>query len=342
MFGNSAEAMPTDAHPLIKQRMMAKRSIFAPGHRIRVNVVAIFLNVFIPWGVFILCCGITSFWLMYAHPELAWAIISTVFVLWGASLCLAIGARRFDPDPTWFTFSALIVGIMAISGTVVGLQNFKNYSKPYFEINDLKTINGIDASFTPGKNVMDGGIFHFNAGNQIDDNRSWHFHFHNTYCVAPIITNNTAPLTQTYDFWAVGKDCCSVSASDFRCGSWGSTRSAGGVRVISSGDMGYYKLAVQQTESLYNIMAPNPIFLTWSENPAMEVEAMNQQVFKNYLVMVAFAFIASLFLVTLAACRFAWMGRGQSVYSMKFNNDPTWDQGGIQKPMDYKTHMYTA
>lgn len=342
MFGTFVEANTGDTHPLIQKRAAVKRSIFAPGHRIRMNIVAMFLNVFIPWGIFIFCCGVSSFWLMYSKPELAYALLGVVYVLCGVAFFAALGARKFDPDPTWFTYASLIMLIMAIAGTVVGKNNFNNFAKPYFEIHDLKTIIGVDTSFTPGKNVMDGGIFQFGPGNQIDDNRSWHFHYHSTYCVAPIITNNTAPLTQTYDFWAVGKDCCSVSASDFRCGSWGSARSSGGIRVMGGGDLGYYKLAVQQTESLYDIMAPNPIFLTWSENPSMEVEALNQQVFKNFLIMNAFAFVACLFLMICATVQFAFMGRGASAYDMKFNQDEAWDQGGYQKPMDYKTHAYTA
>jgi len=340
MFQNFTEA--ADMHPLIKQRLTQKRSIFTPGSRIRMNIVAMFLNVFIPWGVFMFCCGVSSFYLMYSKPELAWALIATVFVLWGISLFFALGARKFNPDPTWFTYSTLVVGIMAVAGTVIGLNNYKNFAKPYFEINDLKRIEGIDASFTPGKNVMDGGIFRFKPGNQIDDDRAWHFHYHSTYCVAPIITNRTAPLSQTYDFWAVGKDCCSVSASDFRCGSWGSTRGAGGIRVLSGGDLPYYRLAVQQSESLYDVMAPNPIFLTWSDNPVVEVESLNQMVFKNFLIMSAFAFIASLFLMTCATVQFAFIGRGATSYDTKFLNNEALDQGGYQAPIDYKTHMYTA
>merc|ERR1719253_2209539 len=146
------------------------------------------------------CCGIASFRLMYDHPELAWALLAGVFVLWAILLCGAWGARKFNPDPTWFTYAAIVVGLMATAGTLVGLRNFRDYAQPYFELQDLKRVESVDASFTPGKNVMDGGIFSFSRGNHIDDDKAWHFHYHSTYCVAPLITNNTAPLSQTYDF----------------------------------------------------------------------------------------------------------------------------------------------
>lgn len=307
------------------------------------NVVPMFLNVFVPWGVFILCCGITSFWVMYAHPTIAWGAIGMVFTFWGVTICTALFARRYEPDPTWFTFTALVVGIMAVAGTVAGVQNFNNFSKPYFEIQDLKVVQNVDASFTPGKNVMDGGIFLFGRGNHLDESRSWHFKLGSVYCVAPIITNGTAPLSQTYDFWAIGKDCCSVSASDFRCGSWGTAGQAGGIRLTaSSGDLKFYGLAVQQAESLYDIMAPHPIFLTWSAAPAEEVSSWNQQVFKNYLLMVTFALVCSMFLVTIASCSYAWIGRGASAYDTQFNDNPDWKLGGYQSQIDYSTKRYVA
>jgi len=254
----------------------------------------------------------------------------------------AFWARRFEPDPTWFSYAALAVGIMAISGTIAGLKNYKNFSEPYFQIKALKTVENIDASSTPGKNVMDGGIFSFSAGNGLDETRSWHFTYKNTYCVAPIITNGTAPLSQTYDFWAVGKDCCSTSSSDFRCGSWGLAGAGGGIRLVTGGDIKYYKLAVQQAESLFNIMAPNPILLSWSSDPVIQVSSWNQQVYKDYLLMVAFALIASFFFVTLASCSFAFIGRNKSAYAMDFNDQSNWQQGGYNKPMDYAVKSYGA
>eukprot|EP00439_Symbiodinium_sp_Y106_P075243 s846_g14.t2 len=77
--------------------------------------------------------------------------------------------------------------------------------------------------------------------------------------VAPIVGPGVStPLRQTYDFWAIGKDCCSVGASDFRCGSWGSTQAHTGLREVNEADLEYYRLAVQQAASLYDIMALGP------------------------------------------------------------------------------------
>mmetsp|Transcript_124084 Transcript_124084/g.356312 ORF Transcript_124084/g.356312 Transcript_124084/m.356312 type:complete len:338 (+) Transcript_124084:139-1152(+) len=329
--------------PLVKGH--AGRSVFTPGKRVRMNIVPMFLNVFVPWGVFVLCCGITSFWVMYAHPGVAWAAITTVLVLWLSLAGTALWARRYEPDPTWFSYSALMVLIMAIAGTLAGRSNFKSFSEHFYQIQDLKIVDRIDASYTRSSNLMDVGIFNFAPGNTLDETRSWHFKFRTLYCVAPILTNSTPPLSQTYDFWAVGKDCCSLAASDFRCGAWGSSGPAGGLRLTESdagGDMAYYRLAVQQAESLYNIDAPNPIFVTWSSNPRAEVASWNQQVFKNFVTTVLFALVCSFFSMAMATCAYAFLGRARSAYAMDFYDDETWQQGGNRKAYDMSTRMYGA
>lgn len=333
---------PSNMTPLLRHKLWNQRSVFVPGARMRMNVVPMFLNVFVPWGIFILCCGISSFYTMYAHPNIAWALISLVFMLVIISILVATFARKFDPDPTWFTFTAIAVGIMAIAGTVAGQANFDTWSRPYYEIQDLKPVRGIDASFTPGKNLMDGGLFFFKPGNRIDSTRAWHFKFKSFYCVAPIITNSSAPLNQEYSFWAVGKDCCSASSSDFRCGSWGTVGAAGGIRVTSGSDLAYYRLAVQQAESLYSILAPAPIFLTWSASPSFEVASWNAQVFKNYLVMVSFALVVTIFCVSMMSCMYAWIGRGPSVYTMdEADAGRSGAFGPIGAVADYGTKMFT-
>jgi len=301
--------------PLLRHKLMGQRSVFVPGSRMKMNVVPMFLNVFVPWAAFVLCCGISSFWTMYAHPNFAWTCITFVYMFCAFLLFVAVYMRKYDPDPTWFTYTAIAFTGMAIWGTTVGQTNFEHWSKPYYQIQDLKAIHGLDGSFTPGKNVMDGGMFFFNPGNHLDNTRSWHFKYKTNYCVAPIITNTSAPLSMEYSYWAVGKDCCSQSSSDFRCGSWGHLGAAGGIRVTGGEDLDYYRLAVQQAESLYNIMAPAPIFLTWSASPQLEVNSWNEQVFKSFLVMVTFALIASLFLVTMMTCSYSWIGRGASAYA---------------------------
>jgi hypothetical protein len=281
-----------------------------------------FMNLFLPWGIFILCCAITSFRVSYTRPLVVNLSLVIVFLIWLATALMAVHARFNNPDPTWNTYLCIAVGTSFAWGVLSGRSNFQSFEEPYLKIHDLKVITGIDASATPGENVMDAGIISFGPGNHLDALRSWHFMKKSLYCVAPIITNQSMPRGLTYDFWAVGKDCCSMSSSDFRCGSWGSVTANGGWRVMKEEDLTYYNLAVQQAESLYSIHARKPIFLNWSQNPAGDVQSWQSQAFQNFLINVGFAGVFSVFFMAMASCRFAWLGRGNYQQKNEYYDDP--------------------
>mmetsp|Transcript_527 Transcript_527/g.1766 ORF Transcript_527/g.1766 Transcript_527/m.1766 type:complete len:269 (+) Transcript_527:1-807(+) len=261
-----------------------------------------------------------------------------VFAIWLAIAYAAVVARRADPEPTWLTYAALVFGFAALSGTSCGLVNFHRYTRPFYAIQDLKVVHQLDASRELGQNLMDAGIVYFANGNHLDSKRSWHFKDRTLYCVAPITMRGAAPETQSYDFWAVGEDCCSTSASDFRCGQdWGSLNARAGIRVLDADDVVNYRLAVQQAETLYGIVAAHPIFFTWSKDPLYEVESWNEHAIKNFVYMVTLAFVVSLSAMILATCRFAWIGRAASAYAMDFYGDPDWRSAGMGRPADYGT-----
>jgi len=306
---------------LLSDRVQKPRSVLAPGARIKMNVVPMFLGVFIPWGTYIFCCGLTSFSLNYSNPSLVRGLLALVFAVWVGAILAAVWARHRNPDPTWVTYLALVVGIAAIAGTMCGEVSFSTLSGHYYRIRDLKVVSDVDASFTPGKNLLDAGIVHFAPGNHFDDLRTWHFKYGSTWCVAPLVTNRTAPLAGSYDFWIVGKDCCSHEASDFRCGAWYSARAPTGVRVVDDDDLAMYRLAVQQAQSLYDITAANPVFLTWHDDPEAEVSSWSMRAYKRYLEQVWFALACSFFAMCMATVRFSFLGRGQPACTSNLQGD---------------------
>mmetsp|Transcript_70452 Transcript_70452/g.139788 ORF Transcript_70452/g.139788 Transcript_70452/m.139788 type:complete len:341 (+) Transcript_70452:72-1094(+) len=331
---------PSEAHPLITDRFQRSRGVFSPGHRMRMNIVPVFLNAMVPVGVFVFCCAMTSIGgLMYTRPLFVKCCIALVGLCWLLSVAIAIWARWHEPDPSWFTYSAMSVGVAFLLGTFAGYTIFTYHTKPYFQLRDLKVSHGIDASRNAGMEVNDAGILHFRPGSHVDYSISWHFKSRSLYCVAPIISNTSqVPFGQTYDFWAVGKDCCSMTAADFRCGSWGHQGSTmGGIRVVDEDDAAMYRLAVKQTASLYNIMAPLPIFVEWSVNPeleALEAKRKGFRIFTNYCV---FAFICSLFSVAVALARFSFMGRGKSA---DYLDDTNWNFASFNKPIDWSVQAF--
>ncbi|CAL1155257.1 unnamed protein product [Cladocopium goreaui] len=156
--------------------------------------------------------------------------ISVIFIFWIFFVIVAFCARRYDPDPTWFTFFSILALICVIWGIVSGLANLHKYEAPYFTLLEMSVATGVNGtgvnpSVISGEDVMDAGLITFQAGSSFDATKAWHFMKGTLYCVAPILGPGVSvPMRQTYDFWAIGKDCCSITASDFRCGSWGSTQ----------------------------------------------------------------------------------------------------------------------
>merc|ERR1719221_2425605 len=153
----------------------------------------------------------------------------------------------------------------------------------------------------------------FTRGTGLDDRRSWHFVRKHIYCVAPIVSNGSAPWSGVYDFWAVGRDCCSQSDSDFRCGDWGSRGAHGAIRNMDDESALFYRLAVKQAESVYDIRSVHPIFFEWTTDPRAKVNFWKQISWHNFVFMVVVSFVVSLFALALAMCGFSFLGRSEAM-----------------------------
>lgn len=318
-------------HPLLKDRLHRSRSVFAPGMRIRMNVLPMFMNLFAPWGLFILILGVNTFSTAYKSPGVAKGVTALGVIFFVVTVLVAINRRKWDPEPSWFSYFALATGIGVFAAWGLGTDIYSRYTLPYNEINDLKVVSHMDASKERGQNVMDGGIFYFADGNAIDATRSWHFKQGSIYCVAPIIkgeAGKAVPETGSFDFWAVGKDCCSVSSSDFRCGAYDNPLARSAIRVLGEEERRFYRLAVEQSETLYGVMATHPIFFEWSQDPLAVVNSWSSKAFTIYVIAVIAGFVVALLGVSLASCRFAWIGRAESVYGEEVFDDPSYSKGG--------------
>lgn len=325
------QPQPKVMHPLIKDRLHRSRSVFAPGQRIRMNVLPMFMNIFVPWAFFISVLGLNAFWMPYSHPGGAYLLTALCIFFWLIAVLVAINRRKADPEPSWFSYFALSVGVAIFSAWALGTDIFNRYSLPYYEIKDLKVLGHVDASKERGQNVMDAGIMYFADGNTIDATRSWHFKQGSVYCVAPIIKGEPGKAvseTGSFDFWAVGKDCCAVSSSDFRCGAFANPLARSAIRVLGDEDRRMYRLAVEQAETLYGVMATHPIFFEWSQDPLAVVQSWNGKAFTTYVIAVIAAFVIALLAVSVASCKFAWLGRSDSVYGEAVYSDPDYGAGG--------------
>merc|ERR1740117_1536623 len=122
---------------------------------------------------------------------------------------------------------------------------------------------------------MDAGRMTFAKGSRLDLTKSMAFRNVDTYCVAPIVGKNETNQTRrtSYDFWAVGLNCCTGRVGDFNCGEYNNPHALSGLRVMQEEQRNFYHLAVNQAEASYGIQANHPLFFYWMQDTTAEVSA---------------------------------------------------------------------
>jgi len=328
------EPVAADMPPEVYRALHKQRSVFAPQSRIKMNLLAIILNVIVPCGFFALCNYVSGFSLRYHQPVLANVIIIMAILAWLGLVALAVWARKNEPNPVWYSFMAMMVGFALLFGIRCGRHIYEEYELKYLEIKDMKNYTNFDVSSNAGQNVIDGGIFEFASGNKLDLAQTWHFKEDTVYCVAPIVGSSAAT---SYDFWAVGQDCCSNSGSDYRCGDAQNASASGAVRMLTEKDVKFYKLAVLQAETMYGILAAQPLFFEWSADPAALVASWKVHASSLFFKGLAAFFVFNLYSVGIGVCCYARIGRG-SINSMNFHDDPDWRKGGPHERIDLRAH----
>jgi hypothetical protein len=290
----------------------AVKSPFFRGQRKRMNLVGICVSVFLPWILFSVLYAVMSFSVHYNQPGLCYfiAALGLVVVLMIGTLAYNSVQAKFRGDserePTWFVFLFLTTVIAWLAGIALGDMNFYSNLQPYYDITNLNTYPSVNPTQMRGQQLMDAGRIIFSEGSKLDLTKSMGFKNLDTYCVAPI-TNGEAPLA-TYDFWAVGMNCCNGNSADFHCGEFNNPRASAGLRLMNDGQRAFYRLAVQQAEAAYNVKAIHPLFFTWMQDPIAEMNAYQDEGLKYYLLGMFAHFAFQLFLTIVATIAFSKMG----------------------------------
>lgn len=306
--------------------IMAQKGAFMKGQRQRLNVVAILISLFVPWLLFCFMYWTMSFSLHYKQPILCYFL-----VLVGLIVVIITGVLAFDAvkrkkeassgaqflaggdvathEPTWLVFLFATCLLAWLLGVIGGDINFFNNMEPYYDISNLNTYPNVDPSRMRGQQLMDAGRIMFSEGSKLDLQRSMGFRNLELYCVAPIVAGADIKHIPTYDFWAVGMNCCSGSRADFHCGEFNNARAMAGLRLMKDDQRAFYRLAVQQAEAAYNIRADHPLFFYWMQDPIAEVMRYMDEGFKWYLLGILAHFIFQLFLVVVCCLAFSKLGR---------------------------------
>jgi len=285
---------------------------FARGPR-RINIVPIALGLLLPWLIFCIVFAVMSFSLHYANPFAAYLVCGGAgFVVFCNGFLGAQAAKRSDPNssPVWYLFVFVTGTVAVLLAVVAGNWNFMSNMQPFYDIMNLNVYPSVDPAAVRGQQLMDAGRLVFKHNTTLDLRFAMAFKNLDLYCVAPVTStrgDGALDVLPTYDFWAVGINCCSASIAggDFHCGEYSSPKAHAGLRLMPDDQRPFFRLAVQQAEAAYNIKATHPLFIYWMEDPITEVSAYQDNGFKYYLLGMFTHFAVQLFLTTSAVLVFS-------------------------------------
>jgi len=292
------------------------QSVFAAGNagqsgagkKKRINLVAVSLNVFLPWIVFCTLFAVLSFSFHYQHPTLAWLCVGFGLLLVLIAFGMAYRAKKqLDRDPSWYLFSAITLFTAVVLAAVFGDMNFWYNMQPYYDIENLNTYPSVNPATEKGQQLMDAGRVYFADGTRLDGTKAMGFKNLDLYCVAPIVNGNQ--VLDSYDFWAVGLNCCSGVSSDFRCGEFNNPHARSGLRLMRDDQRPFFRLAVQQATAAYSLKSTHPLFFYWLQDPVSEMNSYRDDGFKYYLLGIFTHFAFNLFCVTVAVVGFSRIGQ---------------------------------
>lgn len=285
----------------------APGGVYTPGNRRRMNLVAICVNIFLPWFTFSAIFAGMSFSLHYQRPVLAWLLVVVGLVAAAVTAFMASRYYQGGRVDMWYTFSAIALLVATVTAAIFGDMNFWYNMQPYYDIENLNTYPSVNPAREKGQQLMDSGRVYFADGTGLDMRKAMGFKNLDLYCVAPIVHGEDQ--LASYDFWAVGINCCSGVSSDFRCGEFNNPHARSGLRLMRDDQRPFYRLAVQQAEAAYNIKATHPLFFYWMQDPVAEMNAYKDDGFKYYLLGMFTHFAFNLFCVVCAVVAFSKIGR---------------------------------
>lgn len=317
LFGGSGgfprEELPTDGRKVA--------SFFARSQRQRLNVVPICQCLLLPWGLFCIVYATMSFRWHYTQPALCALVVGIAMltiVACGGVACVPLLRRLTaagdEPrQPSWLLFLALSSAVAWTFGVVFGNANFRSNMQPYYDYANLNDYTRVDPSRMRGQQLMDAGRVNFTASTVLDLSKAMGFRDLDTYCVAPITVrrNDTVLQLQSYDFWAVGMNCCEGDkvADNFRCGEYSNPFAHQGLRLLRDDQRPYFRLAVQQAEASHNIKATHPLFFYWGSDALEEMQAFRDEGYKYCLIGMLGFFAFQVLCVGLATFGFSKLGR---------------------------------
>lgn len=259
----------------------------------------------IPLMLFVVTFWLRSFELHYQNETftdiMCYFLVLAPMAFGALTFNLVNGTRDAKP-------MALLTSMSFVTwllGFFMGGQNFQVNMRPFYDISRLNTYPAVDPSKYGGQQLMDAGQILFTPGTKLELKQSTGFMNGDTYCAAPIVAGNASQ--STFDFWAVGINCCSAHTSDFHCGEYSNPFATNGIRLMDDDKREMFRLVVKKAEAEYSLKVTHPIFLYWTSDPAAEISSYEDDGMRHFVTAGFGLFCVQLFVVVCAAAVFARM-----------------------------------
>jgi hypothetical protein len=288
-----------------------------------VNWIPLLLAVFLPWFLFLIVYRAVFARLHYNKPQLSLLVVLLAMV---ASIYVTIKAysiskkassqhaahfdKLYASGATFFwKYQAVAFWVATLSAWMIGDLNFWFYMQPYYDVENLAAYVDVNPSehgfpngeFVParGKRYLDAGIVYFQNDVVLDTSKAMSFRNGDLYCVAPLVSKS-CKKNCGYDFWAVGLNCCSDSAADFRCGEYSNPQAKSGLRLMRDDQRPMFRLAVLGAEGVHKITSTHPLFFYWLEDPKSEIKSYQERGYSMFLTWMFIFFFGNAAAVAIA------------------------------------------
>jgi hypothetical protein len=247
------------------------KTFFVPGKRRRLNCVGFLIGLLTGPVVFTYVLTLMCSEYRFHNPTTAklWYSIAVVGTLF--QFAFTRSYRVKDREPMWLGFITTSLILANIMGVGAGDYIFETYTVPFYDMTSLNNYPDINPSSQKGDAFLDAGFLYFSDGTELEFNMPGQYRHGDLYCVVPIINreqNGGVPETGSYDFWAVGKNCCGDPVGVFRCGrDYANKLARSGLREIDLKDHDQYLHAVEQATVTYGIKSDYPVLVQWVQNP---------------------------------------------------------------------------
>mmetsp|Transcript_102432 Transcript_102432/g.289678 ORF Transcript_102432/g.289678 Transcript_102432/m.289678 type:complete len:335 (+) Transcript_102432:2-1006(+) len=265
--------------------------IFGEGDPDRKEPVRVAL-VLLPWFCFVVALIL---WTLVRHKSFDFSCLLTVVMFCGCMGMLGV----WSLGKRWGPVSLLPLGMLCLLGTglgvLIGTWGWEKEWRQYWWLQTGRRVEHAKAT-TPVGAALDAAVIGFwdNTNNRtvdgtlVDSFRSAGYKDGSFYCVAPVLSPETAGAAiARVSYWAVGIDCCEELGS-FTCGASREQKGAHGMVMPNGGfpcptcNVERFQAAVRKAEAVHGLLsAKGALMLRW----VTSVEELEQIMLREALLL---------------------------------------------------------